>query len=204
MKDRNLKMSVTSDRPIIVFLDLEFTCWPDSIKNYWEDPARPPEILEIGAVGAHLDEIEVISTFSMVVRPKNNPVLSDYCTALTGIEQSEVDIAGELPQISGELTEWLRSLHGSVQSSCTWGEDSFDRGFLRNDCERHSVPDPFEGIPNIDLQAVAGRALEDEVGISPRREDLWKVFNFKPLEGRHRALSDAEDVLRIYERLKSQ
>src|SRR5207247_6198458 len=31
-----------------ILIDLELTCWPDSLATGWADPARPAEVLEIG------------------------------------------------------------------------------------------------------------------------------------------------------------
>ena len=73
----------------IVF-DLEATCWE-------ERDNRRNETIEIGAVLIN-EKQEVISEFQQFVKPLMNPVLSDFCTNLTSIQQADVDDAPLFPE----------------------------------------------------------------------------------------------------------
>ena len=65
-----------------LLIDLEFTCWEDSLRTQWADPARPAEIIEIGLAVYDAGARAVLDTFTTLARPHVNPVLSDYCIAL--------------------------------------------------------------------------------------------------------------------------
>lgn len=85
----------------IVF-DLEFTAWPGSMERAWKGPGEHREIIHIGAVeiSSALDETAALD---LLVRPRINPVLSDYITALTGITNGQlaargIDLAQALPR----------------------------------------------------------------------------------------------------------
>lgn len=68
-----------------IIFDLEATCWEN-------DRTKQNEIIEIGAV--KLDEnLAVIGEFQTFIKPKLNPILSDFCKKLTSISQEEVDQA---------------------------------------------------------------------------------------------------------------
>ena len=84
-----------SPLPII---DLEATCWgsrhtPDGVSQ----SIHSMEIIEIGCAFANRQG-ELLDTQSFLVRPTRNPLLSTFCTGLTGITQPMVDSAPELPE----------------------------------------------------------------------------------------------------------
>lgn len=53
---------------------------------------------------------EVVGEFSSFCRPELNPVLSPFCTALTGITQAQVDAAPTFPEVLVTVEKWLSSL----------------------------------------------------------------------------------------------
>jgi inhibitor of KinA sporulation pathway (predicted exonuclease) len=76
-------------RTAVVF-DLEFTAWEGSRARRWSLPGEKTEIVQIGAVKLDADALKVIDEFEVLVRPRLNPVLSDYLIALTGITNEEL------------------------------------------------------------------------------------------------------------------
>lgn len=75
-----------------VVYDLEFTAWEDSIANRWSRPGEFTELVQIGAVRVNAETFAIEAELDVLVRPRVNPVLSDYFTGLTGI--TNADIAG--------------------------------------------------------------------------------------------------------------
>ncbi|MGE5505902.1 MAG: exonuclease domain-containing protein [Actinomycetota bacterium] len=80
-------------KPAYVVYDLEFTAWPGSVQRGWSGPGEHREIIQVGAVALAADFSEV-AALDVLVRPRVNPVLSDYIVALTGITQAHVDAEG--------------------------------------------------------------------------------------------------------------
>lgn len=78
-------------RPAILF-DLELTAWEGSMVAGWSRPGELREVIQIGAIrlgpGPDLPEQDAMSC---LVRPVQNPVLSDYIVALTGITQDAIE-----------------------------------------------------------------------------------------------------------------
>jgi len=77
-----------------VLFDTEFTAWPDSMANRWLAPGEFREIVQIGAVKIDAKNLEPVGEFEILVRPRFNPVLSDYFVELTGITNEAVKTRG--------------------------------------------------------------------------------------------------------------
>lgn len=71
------------------------------------------------------------------VRPIAEPVLSDFCTNLTGIWQLDVDTVPSSSEAFGAFLRWVDS-HEAVL--CSWGD--CDRRQLEIDCGQHRIERP--------------------------------------------------------------
>ena len=76
-------MRRTRRRPVI--FDLEFTAWEGSMARGWSTPGEYKEVVQIGAVALDPETFHVTDTLDLLVRPRVNPVPSEYLVALTGI-----------------------------------------------------------------------------------------------------------------------
>ena len=167
-------------------IDLEATC-----DDAGAVPKREMEIIEIGAVWVDGARLEVVSEFQSFVRPVRHPKLTDFCRALTSIEQADVDAAPGFP----EVLERLRAYAYSERSRpvfCSWG--NYDRNQFRLDAGLHGVKLPF-GEEHINLKTEFSRVLGTR-----------KRFGMKgalsrlgiELEGtHHRGIDDARNIAKI-------
>jgi inhibitor of KinA sporulation pathway (predicted exonuclease) len=73
-----------------VIFDLEFTAWEGSMASRWTRRGEHTEVVQIGAVKLDGRTLKEVDTFEMLVRPRVNPVLSDYLVALTQITNEEL------------------------------------------------------------------------------------------------------------------
>jgi inhibitor of KinA sporulation pathway (predicted exonuclease) len=80
-------------RHAIVF-DLEFTAWEGSLGRGWDRSFEFKEVVQIGAVKLDARSLETVGEFEMLVRPRVNPRLSEYFTALTGIDNAGIARCG--------------------------------------------------------------------------------------------------------------
>lgn len=95
-------------------IDFEATCEappPEDVNkprtiNFDEDPGSP-EIIEFPIVLVDLDKGNIKATFQSYVRPVQSPILSEFCTQLTGITQSQVDQAPVFNQVLDNVNAWL-------------------------------------------------------------------------------------------------
>ena len=181
----------------LVLMDLELTCWQDNnLRTSWADSRRPPEVLEIGLAAYDLQSGSTVSTFSSLVRPTLNPLLSDYCRNLVKVEQAEVAAASPLPEVAPRVTEWLDTLGRQDTVTCSWC--TLDRVWLHDDAMRAGCADPFEGRRHVNLSALLLQALGDEPGPTPPRDAMTERLGLPRMANRHRALSDAADLARFF------
>ena len=55
------------------------------MQSRWTRPGEYTEVVQIGAVKLDAESLKEVDCFEMLVRPRINPILSDYLVALTGI-----------------------------------------------------------------------------------------------------------------------
>jgi len=81
----------------VLVIDVEANCCP-----LGSVPQQQMETIQIGAVIATLSG-EVMGEWNSHVRPIRHPVLTTFCTQLTGIRQSDVDTADVFPSV---IKDW--------------------------------------------------------------------------------------------------
>lgn len=77
-----------------VVFDLEFTAWEGSVAARWSRPGEFTELVQIGALRVNAETFAIEKTLDLLVKPRINPVLSDYFVALTGITNDELAARG--------------------------------------------------------------------------------------------------------------
>jgi len=87
----------------LVVIDFECTCDAESDATYAH------EIIEFPAVLLDLESKQVVSQFRSFVRPTEQPMLSRFCTELTGIQQHQVAVAPTLLNVLQMFERWLVS-----------------------------------------------------------------------------------------------
>ncbi len=75
----------------IVF-DTEFTSWEGSQENNWSKNGEYMELVQIGAL--KIEDGQIIDKFDVYIKPKINPILSDYFINLTGITNQKIEKEG--------------------------------------------------------------------------------------------------------------
>jgi inhibitor of KinA sporulation pathway (predicted exonuclease) len=95
---------------IIVFYDTEFTTWEGAMERDWTGPGEYRELVQIGAVRFNLAALEELEEFIVLVKPKKNPVLSDFFVKLTGITNDDVAKNGlAFPDAYAQFQTFLNS-----------------------------------------------------------------------------------------------
>jgi inhibitor of KinA sporulation pathway (predicted exonuclease) len=105
-------------RAAVVF-DLEFTAWEGSMAARWSRPGEFTELVQIGAVRLNADTFEELGAIDLLVRPRLNPVLSDYFVELTGIGNVEMAARGSTSWRPTRPSGSLRTVHRSWPSAAT-------------------------------------------------------------------------------------
>ena len=171
---------------VIVF-DLEMLC--DKRKLEYAEK----QTIRIGAVKYSPDKRE-IDRFDTFVQPIGEYVISEFCTSLTGIVQSDVEKADKFPEALSKFLHWM----GDLQNAAiyTWGEDDMPR--LVADAELHGLNPLVLGLmkdKTTDFQNIFRKKVSyEQMSIS----NALKLFD-QEFEGeKHRPCDDAYNTLRLY------
>ena len=92
----------------IVVFDLEFTAWLGSMARKWSGEGEHREVVQIGAIELAGSDFAETVALDLLVRPRINPVLSDYFIELTGITNE--DVAQRGIGFAEALSQFLRFL----------------------------------------------------------------------------------------------
>jgi len=152
---------------LVNVVDVEATCWEGS-----PPPGQVSEIIEIGLTVVDLAARERLSKHRILVRPQVSTV-SEFCTALTGLTQSEVDGGVSFADACAQL---VAEHEAGKRGWASWGD--YDRKQFTRQCDATGVPYPF-GARHTNAKAVFavdGR----QVGMARALEVVGL-----PLEGRH-------------------
>lgn len=87
----------------LIVIDFESTCWREK-NNYGQ------EIIEFPAVLLDTSTGLIDSEFHSYVQPQEHPVLSEFCTELTGITQRQAEAGVPLQMCLSRFGRWLRAL----------------------------------------------------------------------------------------------
>ncbi|XP_052535764.1 ERI1 exoribonuclease 2 isoform X3 [Tympanuchus pallidicinctus] len=192
----------------LLVLDFESTCWRDARQ-------RRPEIIEFPAVLLNAATGRIEAEFHAFVQPQEQPVLSEFCTALTGVTQKQVDEGVPLHICLSQFLKWLQEIQkekkflfiSEIPSNAipetklcafvTWTD--WDLGVcLHYECKRKQLRKP--GIFNswIDLKATY-RAFYNRKpkGLSGALQDLGLAF----VGREHSGLDDSRNTARLAWRL---
>ncbi|GAA6071347.1 ERI1 exoribonuclease 2 [Tachysurus ichikawai] len=195
----------------VIIIDFESTCWREK-NNHGQEIIEFPAVL----MNTHTGQIE--SEFHSYVQPQEHPLLSSFCTELTGITQEKVEAGLPLQICLSRFTRWLHTLqqerdvvfmsdntqtHTTVaRKPCaflTWSD--WDLGVcLQYECKRKQIPKPEALNSWIDLRATYRIFYHRKPkGLNGALQDLGIEFSGRE----HSGLDDARNTARLAWRMIS-
>ncbi|XP_062915367.1 ERI1 exoribonuclease 2 [Mobula hypostoma] len=189
----------------LIIIDFESTCWKNGKSHY------RPEIIEFPAVLLNTSSGEIEVEFHTYVQPQEHPILSEFCTELTGIKQCRVEAGVPLPICLSQFSRWIQKLQqeknidfvkgGSQQCTpdskpctfVTWSD--WDLGVcLHYECKRKQLRKPSVLNSWIDLRAAYKLFYNRKPkGLNGALQDLGIVFSGRE----HSGLDDARNTARL-------
>lgn len=178
----------------LLVLDFESTC-DDQTKP------RPQEIIEFPVVKVNAATLETESVFHSYVGPTAHPVLTPFCTSLTGITQDMVDGKPTLKEVLAQLESWLEEnnlTNPSVRFCFVTCGDWDLKTMLPGQCKYFGIERPNYLCSWINIkrvfEAVTGRKATGMPG-------MLGALGLQ-LEGRHHSgIDDANNIARILKEL---
>ena len=165
-------------------VDLEATTSADGSMP-WEER----ETIQIGAVLVRASNFALGQSFACNVRPVVHPVLHSFVTALTGIQQHDVDRAHPFAVAYPLFRSWFAGAPNVV--FCSWGE--YDRNQLQLDCGRSGIPYSMPEHLNLKTAFSASQGFRRRYSLSRALQRCGLNFDGVP----HNALADALNTARL-------
>lgn len=148
------------------------------------------EIIEFGCVVSRLDGT-IVDSRSFMVRPQIHPELSEFCTQLTSITQSDVDASPVYKEAVPQIDKWLKDYQFYAWGS--WG--NYDKNQIDAEYRRYNLAPDFFSRPHINIKQ---RWRQGKV--SSRNAGLDNALKYHGLsfEGtHHRGIDDALNIARL-------
>jgi len=177
-------MRYTTD---IVVIDLEATCPAEDQGN---NSIERSSIIEIGAVRLDRRSLEVVDTFSELVRPERFPIVP-FITEITNISPEMVAGKDTFAQVGPRFLEWYGPRNKAIIAA--FGA-YYDIPLLRKECDEYGL-DYRHHIAGgaFDLRAVATAwlATNDHRTSGLNLESILKKMEIGDHFKAHRAVEDA-------------
>lgn len=197
-----MAQSTTQPFDYYVVLDFEATC------DQGPGP-EPQEIIEYPSLLLDGRGLEPVDEFQSFVRPLHHPVLTPFCTELTGITQDQVDAAPYFPEVFEAHCQWL-ARHG-LDVDCDGRGSSFAfmlcgdwdlKKMLPRQCRAcdppiRSIPESFRRWINIKEPFADYMCLRKSPGLAGMLRKLDLEFAGRP----HRGIDDCRNIARVVRRM---
>lgn len=174
-----------TDFEYLLLVDLEATCWESN-----EGRVHEMEAIEFGGAVVRTSDFTNLDTFSIIIRPRVHPQLSDYCTGLTGITQAKVDAGVAFEEVDLLLAGRLFNYKHSV-AWASWG--NYDRLQLEQDAARWGVPAPLSDLVHFNLKKLFAKKRR----IKGTRPSVRKALDITGLQYEGRRHSGADEARNI-------
>lgn len=181
----------------VCVLDFEATCCDSGDRNINEIIEFPSVLYKWNVALQMLVEVARIQNY---VKPKDNPILTSYCTELTGITQEKVDAGLPFREAFQKHYEWLKKEvpEGYLENTIvvTWGNWDL-KIMLPRDCTRHSIhyyPELYLRYINIKQSFQQHFKNRRQLGM----DGMLKHLGLE-LEGKHHSgIDDCHNIGRIF------
>ncbi|KAK7110273.1 3'-5' exoribonuclease 1-like [Littorina saxatilis] len=173
----------------LIIIDFEATCQDNNDKFIHE-------IIEFPAVLVDVQQKEIVGMFREFCRPTLNPVLSEFCKTLTGVNQSEVDNASEFPAVLNQFEEWMQARGlGCKHSFAVVTDGPWDiQRFMSKQCEISKLPFPRWARRWINLRKAFCNFYDcKRLNLQHMLTNLGLQFEGRP----HCGLDDSKNIARI-------
>ena len=164
--------------------DSEYTTWKGALESGWAEPWQHREIFQMAALltDADFNELDSIVVF---VKPKVNPILSDFAQQLTNVSQMQIEQHGV------SFPEALKQLQVLASRATATICMNLDSGVFRENCEIHKIPFPFAH----DFHRLRPFLEQQKIDLSQCSSGELHKLTPTPLEGHtHDALHDCRSM----------
>jgi len=200
LRETGLIKNAAKGYDYFIVIDFEATCEERNLPDY------PHEIIEFPGVVVDGKSGKIVDHWREYCRPTINPQLSEFCTALTGIEQGTVDAAETFAEVLDKFNMWLeeKSL-GTTHTFALVTDGPFDVGrFLRLSCQQAELEVPGWAEKWINIRKGFANFYKTSTTTHMKLPGLQTMLNKLDMEfegNPHSGLDDATNIARVVSRM---
>lgn len=179
-----------------IIYDLEYTAWEGSLDRNWSGSEEYREIIEIGAIVVN-KSFKEIKSFSRLIAPIRNPILSNYIINLTGITNKM--LSNKAVTFKKGYLDFLYFINKYAKTAFSYGND---RDVLMENIKMNS----FNTNVNDTLFKNIRPYLEYKLNIPKNSVDSSLLNDYLNIEGfnkAHRAIGDCRCILNAIVHIKN-
>lgn len=173
-----------------IIIDFEATC------DLRENPDTI-EIIEFPAVVIDANTHKIVNEVQFYVKPVHHPILTQFCTELTGITQEQVDTALEFTPTLHQFMYWLHKNQYTDSTIITCSDWDFGTMFPAQCKVSHlSIPDRFRTWLDIVKEFISHyHKYANSMG------EMMEILGI-PLTGRvHSGIDDCRNLAKVWCRM---
>ena len=171
------------------FLVVDLECTTDEEKKGIQRsvPRLEMESIEIGAVLVD-KHFKVLKEYTKFIKPVRHPILTEFCTQLTHIDQSMISSADHFPDVFKNFQDEMIRVNTIF---CSWGD--FDRKQLEQDCLYWQISYAMPNHINLKKMFSITQHKTHEYGLSKALRISKLQFEGTP----HRGIDDAKNIVKL-------
>ncbi len=159
------------------------------------NPKCPFEIIQIGAVKLN-DNLDMIGTLDILVKPQIYPTLNPFVKELTGITMDELEKGKSFKEM---YENFLKFIKADKSVLCVWGVADIKELF-RN-IEYYELDTLIVPTEYINIQSYASTSLNCKKGINIGLSNATELLGV-PIENKfHNALNDAYYTAEVFKKI---
>ncbi|XP_050443194.1 ERI1 exoribonuclease 3-like [Adelges cooleyi] len=180
-------------------LDFEATC--DNGPNF----LKPQEIIEFPCIAIKYsgEHFERLSYFHKYVKPVVHKELTEFCTQLTGINQSIINDSEHFDKVLNQFCQWYEHQSNYGQENCiivTSGNWDLGR-ILIEQCELSAIQIPSFMRTWINIKKLFAQTIgKYPYGV----RNMMTTLNLKHIGSLHSGIDDCENIITIMNSLAEQ
>lgn len=179
----------------IVIFDTEYTTWEGAAANGWTGPGQHREIVQIAALKMDFPSCAVVDSLDILIKPRINPILSDFFQDLTKITQELVDLNG-IPFATA--LDFFLEFCGAGTPTLSYGNDACI--LAENIALLRAEPKKFYGFGGPNFMNIQHALVAADPAIADKKINsgkLWAHFGLEKPDapgGEHNALFDCYSI----------
>lgn len=190
------------------FIDFEFTCDGKIEKNRFIDDGRMKkshrEIISVGLVVCD-KKFNIKKRYYSVIKPVENPILTEYCTKLTNITQNEINRGYDCNEVFGNIKKIIYKYsieqifsYGNMDKQCILYTIKWRKKHNYKCNNLYMVCNLIYDIRPLILNCVKGNLRR-----SPGLKEIATKLNIEINDNIHNSMDDALLLLKIYKKIYS-